>query len=433
MLHCFNLLGSVVTCPVCLQAQKVLRDVLPLLRDLRLRCRDEQEPGPSSQAQPQLWLTGGQGTAAQAAAAPVAAPALITPGCSSQGPAVASAAAGGKPAAKSGSDSASSGSHSGSRRPRRQQGQSPRPQSQAPGPDPYSEYPRPSKRQREGRMGMSGGSGCLGRGECGSLRLQANWAKRERDEQADAASDSGADSSAWRARPKRACTRSGLCMSSGLSGAAQAGTAAAAAAAAPPCIAPGPSGMDWGGAPGEDMQAEEAEAVTGGASVPMLSPGKGLLHRAVVALAGSSWAHQPAGTESWQAGTGAEPCYSSGQPGQAHQVGYTRAQQAGGGAVPGCSSGQSAQARGAPSGQSAQARVGASSQLRARGPAEGSDEQLEAAMQDGDGSRLFTRQYVDVVLQEVQEALQPQPSSEALRLQPSDGHDEHEQVGASGQ
>ena len=345
MLRCLDLLGSVVTCPVCLQAQKVLRDVLPLLRDLRLRCRDEQEPGPSSQAQPQLWLMGGQGTAAQAAAAPVAAPPLIKAGCSSQGRSVPSTVAGGKPAAKSGSDSASSGSHSGSRRPRRQQGQRTRPQSQAPGPYSYSEYPRPSKRQREGRMDMSDGSACLGRGECGSLRLQAKWAKRERDE-ADAASDSGADSSAWRARPKRACTLSGLCMSSGLPGAAQAGTAAAAAAAAPPCIAPGPSSMDWGGAPVEGMQAEEAEAATGGPTVPMLSPGKGLLHRVVVALAGSSWAHQPAGTESWQAGTGAEPCYSSGQPGQAHQVGYTRAQQAGAGAVPGCSSGQSAQARG---------------------------------------------------------------------------------------
>ena len=394
----------------------------PLLKDLRLRCRDEQEP--SSRAQPQLWPTGGRGTAAQAAAAPGAAPA-VRAGCSSQGRAAASAVAGGKPGAKSGSDSASSGSHSGSRRSRRQQGQRPRPQGQAARPDSCSECVRPSKRLREDVTEVSGGFDCMGRGECGSHRLQAKRAKREQDE-ADTASDSGADSSARLARPKRACTRSGLRLSSGPPGAAQAG-AAAAAAAAPPSLVPGPSGLVEDGAPVGAMQTEEAGAATGGAFVPMLSPGRRLLRRAVVAQAGGSGACQPAGTGSQQAGPGAKSCNSSGQSGEAQQACNPGAQQRGAGALPGYSSGQSAPAEGAPS-----------ARQRAPGPVGGSDEQVEAAMQDGDGSRLFTRQYLDVVLQEVQAALQPQPSCEALQpqlsneglqLQLSDGHDEHEQVG----
>lgn len=255
----------------------------------------------------------------------------------------------------------------------------------------------------------SGGSACMGRGEGGSHRLQAKRAKRER-EGADAASDSGADSSARLVRPRRACTRSSLRMSSGLRRAAQAGTAAAAADAA--SVEPGPSGVDGDGAAAEDMQTEEAGVATGGPGVPMLSPGKGLPRRAVVAQAGSSGAYQPAGTGSQQAGAGAKsckPCNSSRQCRQARLAGGTGAQQAGAGALPGSSSGQSAQVKRA-----------AGAQQRAPGPAERSDEQLEAAMQDGDGSGLFTRQYVDVVLQEVEEALQ---------LQPSNGQDEHEQVG----
>ena len=391
------------TCTVCLQAQKVLRDMQPLLRDLRLRCRDEQELGPGSQARPQLWPRGGRGTAAQAAAAPVAAPA-VEAGCSSQGRAAASAVAGSKPGAKSGSDSASSGSHSGSRRSRRQQGQSLQPRSQAAWPKSWDECARPSNRLKEGVTEVSGGSACMGRGERGSHRLQAKRIKREWDA-ADAASDSGADSSARLARPKRACPRSGLCMSGRLPGAAQAGTAAAAAAHS--SLAHGPSGMDEDGAPGEGLQTEEAGAATGGAVVPMLSPGKGLPRRAVVAQAGTSGAYQRAGTG--LAGTGVKPCDSSGLSGQAQQAGDTVPQQAGARALPGCSSRQSALAAGA----------GGAGQ-RAPGPAERSDEQVEAAMQDGDGSGLFTRQYVDIVLQELQAALQPQRS---------DGRDEHEQVG----